>query len=1120
MTEQTDQNEERETPPDAEDGAAPGRSRRRLRPGRSFLLVFCGLVLLVGLGLALLVTTRGEMRLPDWAVAKIERKLSAGLAPGAVEMGEVKVILGDGIAPGIRLTDLALLDRAGDPARHARAILPEMLAEFDLPALLRGTFRPRRILLDGAEMQLSRAADGTIDVAFGAFGSGTALSLQDMVRTVEQVIDGEPLRRLERIEATGMSVRLDDALTARVWNFTEGRLTLVREGGRLEATLGLSLDRGPDLPATAQLSLTHRKGAPETRVQIALSNVHSRDLAAQSAVLSWLEVLDAPISGALATEVTAAGRFAALHGTLTIGPGALDVVKGTDPARFERAKAYFRFEDEAEKLVFDQVVVDSPSAAITAEGHAYLVGRSGREVEALLGQFRFTRFAANPPGVFAEPAVFETGALDLRLRPSPFAVDIGQMVLVEGDTRLSATGRVAVTGTGLEAALDAEVTELDRDRLLALWPVALKPKTRKWLTENVEAVTFRDARVAVRQAAGQPPRLQLNFDFEGLATRYMRAMPLLRDGRGYGVMTEQRLDLKLYEGSVTPPAGGALSLAGTTFSIPDIRIKNGPVDIALRTAGSLRATLEILDHEPLGFMTKGRVPTDIATGRAETQATLRFPLIRKLKLRDVDWTATGRILGARSDRLLGEKPLTAPDLAVRADPDGVVISGTGSLGSLPAEGSFEQRFGREHAGKARVEVQLPLSQAFLDEFGIALPKNAVGGTAAASLGIDLTRGEPPAFRLVSDLNRMALRLDALGWAKPAASVGRLVVEGLLTRPARVDRLELEAAGLDAAGRIELTEDGGLGVAAFDRVRIGDWLDARVELRGRPGGAPVGISVLGGQLDMRRADFGGAAPGGGASGGGSVALALDRLIVTDTIALTDIDGGLNTKGLLNGRFAARVNGAAPVTVTLGPSTHGTGIRMVSRDAGAVLHASGLFSGARGGDLVLQMVPTGQPESYMGRVDIRETRVRDAPTLAELLSAVSVIGLLEQLSGAGIHFDEASADLHLSPRALTVRKGAAVGPSMGISMEGVYDLGRKRLNMQGVVTPIYLLNGMLEKTGLFGGLFGRGKGEGVFGFTYRLQGPPNDPQVRVNPLSALAPGVFRELFRRDPPAMPTQ
>ena len=95
-------------------------------------------------------------------------------------------------------------------------------------------------------------------------------------------------------------------------------------------------------------------------------------------------------------------------------------------------------------------------------------------------------------------------------------------------------------------------------------------------------------------------------------------------------------------------------------------------------------------------------------------------------------------------------------------------------------------------------------------------------------------------------------------------------------------------------------------------------------------------------------------------------------------------------------------------------------------------------------------------------------------------------------------------------LTLTEASAVGASMGLSMDGTYALDSGQLGMQGVISPVYLLNGI-------GSLLTR-KGEGLIGFNYTLTGPAKQPKVAVNPLSALTPAMFREIFRAPPPDLP--
>jgi hypothetical protein len=39
---------------------------------------------------------------------------------------------------------------------------------------------------------------------------------------------------------------------------------------------------------------------------------------------------------------------------------------------------------------------------------------------------------------------------------------------------------------------------------------------------------------------------------------------------------------------------------------------------------------------------------------------------------------------------------------------------------------------------------------------------------------------------------------------------------------------------------------------------------------------------------------------------------------------------------------------------------------------------------------------------------------------------------------------------------------------------------------------------------------GEKEGLFGVTYEVVGKPGNPTLRINPISALAPGLLRKVF----------
>jgi hypothetical protein len=359
------------------------------------------------------------------------------------------------------------------------------------------------------------------------------------------------------------------------------------------------------------------------------------------------------------------------------------------------------------------------------------------------------------------------------------------------------------------------------------------------------------------------------------------------------------------------------------------------------------------------------------------------------------------------------------------------------------------------------------------------------------------------------LRGIRLSIPQVSWSKSADTDARLEVSATLSPIPRVEAIRLTAPGLEADGSVALTADRQLERFRMERLRVGNWLDASVDLIGRGAGRPPGVVIRGGRLDLRRATFGENADPGNADT--PLTVALDRLQVSDTIAITGMTGQFNTSGGLGGTFRGTVNGsAASVSGRLVPQGGRSAINLTSADAGRVFAAAGLLKQVRGGAMELSLQPVGSDGTFDGRLRVTDARIQDAPTIAALLNAISIVGLINELNGDGIYFSEVKADFRLSPSQITLREASAVGSSMGISMDGVFVPDSGSLQMQGVISPVYLLNSI-------GSVLTR-EGEGLFGFNYSITGTTKDPNVFVNPLTALAPGMFRNLFRRAPPDVP--
>jgi hypothetical protein len=95
-------------------------------------------------------------------------------------------------------------------------------------------------------------------------------------------------------------------------------------------------------------------------------------------------------------------------------------------------------------------------------------------------------------------------------------------------------------------------------------------------------------------------------------------------------------------------------------------------------------------------------------------------------------------------------------------------------------------------------------------------------------------------------------------------------------------------------------------------------------------------------------------------------------------------------------------------------------------------------------------------------------------------------------------------------LDLADARAFSPSLGLTTKGRVDLAGEQLDMQGTIVPAYFFNSLLGNIPLVGKLFSPERGGGLFAASYTLHGPLDDPDVFVNPLTALTPGFLRGVF----------
>ena len=1064
----------------------------------------CSVLVLVMAGALALVLGVG-LGAPAWLKERVARGINEGLPGYALRFDDMSLTLERNLVPRLALRGVAIAGVDGGPLAKLSALEVTVAPG----PLLQGEVQPATVRLEGGQLLLRRRADGDLSLALtepdSAQDTGEPQSVATLTQQIGAVLARPEFGALREVTADNLSLRYEDARAGRAWTADGGQVRLTREGRRLGLRGNVTVLGARDYATTLEVSYGGQIGEAAAEFSVKFEDMPAGDIAGQSPALAWLGALDAPISGALRARVDADGKLGPLNATLQIGAGALQPTAATEPIKFRSARSYFTYDPAVQEIVFSELSVDSAWGSAQAEGKARLVGMETGWPRELQAQIRVGEIIANPADVYPAPVTFEGATMDLRLQPDPFVLSIGEFRLRDQGQQLILHGEVFGRDDGWDLALDGALDGLSPARLMALWPEVVKPKVRTWIDENVSHADLSNIQLAVRAVPGEQPDVALEFDYENLETVFVKDVPPISGAAGHASIFDNWFVIHAERGQVMAEQGGLIDISGTSFIIPDLRLKESPARAHLRTQSTITAALSLLDSPPFRFLEKAGQVVTLADGRARLEGRLDFMLTERLRPDEVAFDVAGELHDVRSETLIKGRVLAAERLAVEARKDHIRIGGKARVGAVPVTGAWDMALGRNPQGESRVTGQIEISERFADEFGIGLPPGSLSGAGRADIAIGFAKDQPPQFALSSDLAGLGLRIPQLDWALSEVGTGRLDVAGSLGEPPEIESIGLRAAGLTAQGRVRLDARGAFERAEFSNVALADWLSAPVTLIARGQGQTPRIEVRGGTVDLRKISLG----GGARDEGGPVDLRLDLLQISEGMRLTEFRAMLDTEGGASGSFEGRLNGITPVTGQVIPMDGRSAFHIKSDDAGGLLGAAGLLQQARNGKLDLMLTPAVEPGSYDGVLGIDQIRVKDAPVLAALLNTISVVGLVEQLYGNGLHFGRVDARFRLTPESLTLLEGSAVGVSVGISMDGYYDLASKVMDMQGVISPVYLLNAI-------GGVFSR-PGEGLIGFSYTLRGPTLAPVVGVNPLSAIAPGFLREMFRRPAPTV---
>ena len=248
---------------------------------------------------------------------------------------------------------------------------------------------------------------------------------------------------------------------------------------------------------------------------------------------------------------------------------------------------------------------------------------------------------------------------------------------------------------------------------------------------------------------------------------------------------------------------------------------------------------------------------------------------------------------------------------------------------------------------------------------------------------------------------------------------------------------------------------------------------------------------------------------------TISLDIDTVRLQPERALANVAGALVFDGRLWSRMELRaaLDGGGSLKLDLRPGNGRRSLKIQSDDAGAVLRTFDLYDEVIGGKLLVEGVyQDHEPKQPLaGRATIRDFRVSNTPVLARLLSFASLTGFLELLTGEGLAFRRLHAPFVDRGGVIAVTDAWAHGP-LGFTASGALDTNASTIDLSGTILPVGVLNSVLGQLPIIGELLTGGEeGGGVVAIDYSVRGGIDDPAVKINPLSALAPGFVKKFLR---------
>lgn len=760
---------------------------------------------------------------------------------------------------------------------------------------------------------------------------------------------------------------------------------------------------------------------------------------------------------------------------------------------------------------------------LALSGRLQIEGTGKGEVKTVAVEINGANGSVTLPGIL--PVAHQVRSMDAR-----FSIDnVAHTSKIERVDFDFGAARVVVTGAGHRIsetrhfAGRAEIRRIPVDKLADYWPLEFAEGGRRWAITNVTAGTID---VAAEFAASAPvdhiadikmERMAAFLDYGGLTVRYMPHMPEMQDVSGKARYENGNLHFDIARGGAVnlKVTDGTIDLTGLDKPAPQMAA------IRLPITGSAQDIMRFLARPRLGLPRETLYDHRRLGGQVAVDVSLSFPLIDALTVAEIDVAADAHLTAFSLKDVLGDVDLTDATARVKYGNSELSVVGQGKLDGSVVDVTWREMFAAKAPFRRRYDVKGTVPAGLVEKAGFPSIEPYVVGPIGTTLHYQVATNGTGEVGGRFDMKAAKLDVIPLAWSKEAGTEALATMTLKLAAGGKITTADFDGrgGGLQAKGQVRFGGDSTVQQISLQQVKVGQ-TDIAVDWRRNPGG--VDIAIKGQALELQRVhdmlrnrnQVAVREPKGAAS--------VSRTSTKAQIQLQNVIVKRGSLGYLNGRLELVGDRVASADLTMGggkgttlrvtPAAQGRTLFFYVADFGQLLTEAGWIDGLVGGYLHIEgkFNDTWADPPLEGTLKMGPFRLQRMTPRRDIGTLNSAIDGLNSAGNALQQFDSLSANLTKAGDVIQIRNGRTSGQSIGLTTQGVIDLGKDTVRLNGIVVPAFALNNLLSNVPLLGPLLTGGKDGGMFAVSYQLHGPFDDLKADVNMMSAMAPGALRDVF----------